>query len=134
MDKKGQNFKFYGFILSERYIGSTKNFERTFKGCGKFWGKVTLGSQFRPQNNRSISLKLARGVKISNFVGLFFLKGTLVQPKTVIVGSSCDTERPWKVFGETDSWFPIQLRKKWMNFLEAGESNETSNDAMVSNA
>ena len=60
-------------------------------------------------------------------MGLFCLKGTLVQPKTLKGVSFCDTERLWKVQGKINSWFPIQLRKKWVNFLGAGGSNETSN-------
>ena len=54
------------------------------KSHGKFEEKLTLGFQFSPGKILAISLKRARRVKISNFMGFFCLKGTLVQPKTVV--------------------------------------------------
>ena len=49
----------------------------TLKSHGKFEEKLTLGFQFSPGKILPISLKQAIRVKIC-------LKGTLVQPKTVI--------------------------------------------------
>ena len=60
-------------------------------------------------------------VEFSNFMEVFCLKGTLIQPKTVVGVSSCDTKEPWKVSGKTDSWFSIQPRKNSADFVEAGE-------------
>ena len=54
-------------------------------------------------------------------MGLFCLKGTLIQPKTVVGGSSCDTKGPSKVWGKTDTWFPIPPAKTSADFVEAGE-------------
>ena len=47
--------------------------------------------------------------EISNFNGLFCLKGNLLQPKSFTGGSSCETEGRWKVSAKTELWFPIQL-------------------------
>ena len=63
-------------------------------------------------------------MKISNFIALFCLKGTLVQPKTVAGVSCCDTEGPSKVWGKTDSWFPIQPRKNCANLIDSGEKGQ----------
>ena len=41
-------------------------------------------------------------VEISTLMGLFFVKGTLVDPKTVAPVSSYDPERPWKVWWKSD--------------------------------
>ena len=73
-----------------------------------------------PIQPRKKSVNFAPGsqtVEISNLIGLVFRKGTLVEPKTVAGVLSDDTEKSWEVWGKTDSWFPIQLRKK-SNFLE----------------
>ena len=69
----------------------------------------------------SATKQASQKVKISNFMGLFCLKGTLIQPKTVAGVSSCDTKGPWKVWGKTDTWFPIQPKKNSANFVEAGK-------------
>ena len=54
----------------------------TLKGHGKSVWKLTLGFQFSPGKIVPISLKQARWVKISNFMGFVCLKGTLVEPKS----------------------------------------------------
>ena len=55
--------------------------------------------------------RVGEKVKISNFIGFFFVKGKLVEPET-FSGASCpDTEGLWKVWGKTESWFPIQPPK-----------------------
>ena len=69
----------------------------TLKDHGKFEEKLTLGFQFSPRKILPISLKQARRVENSNFMGFFCLNGTLVQPKTVVGLETCDTEGPWKV-------------------------------------
>ena len=56
-------------------------------------------------------------VEISNLMGLVLLKGKLVQPKSVGGVSFYDTEGPWKVWGKSDYWFPIELKKKSVNFV-----------------
>ena len=69
----------------------------TLKDHEKFEEKLTLGFQFSPRKILPISLKRARRVENSNFIGFFCLNGTLVQPKTVVGLETCDTEGPWKV-------------------------------------
>ena len=51
-------------------------------------------------------------VKFSSFIGLFCLKGKLLEPKTFTGVWFCDTEGPWKVWAQSESWFPNQLPKK----------------------
>ena len=41
--------------------------------------------------------------------------------------SSCNTERPWKVWGKSDYWFSIQPEKKSVNFVPASQRVEISN-------
>ena len=65
--------------------------------------------------------KQARRSKFQILWDCFCLKGTLIQPKTVAGVSSCDTKGPWKVWGKTDTWFPIQPKKNSANFVEAGK-------------
>ena len=60
-------------------------------------------------------------------MGLFCLKGTLVQSKTVAGLSSYYTEGPWQVWRKTDSWFLIQPRKICANFAPASQRVEISN-------
>ena len=60
-------------------------------------------------------------------MGVVFLKGTLVHPKTVAGVSSYHTEGPWQVWRKTDSWFPIQPRKKSANFAPASHRVKISN-------
>ena len=99
----------------------------TLKDHGKFEEKLTIGFQFGPRKILPISLKRARRVKNSNFMGFFCLNGTLVQPKTVVGLETCDTEGPWKVWGKTNSGFPIQPKKNWVKFRRAGEKVKFSN-------
>ena len=66
-------------------------------------------------------------VKISTFMGLFSVKGRPVHQKTVAGVSSCDTERPREVWGKSEYWFPIQTRKKSVNFIPASQRVEISN-------
>ena len=89
-------------VFSKRYIGSTKNYSRGFilshwKAHRKFGVKLTPDFQFSPEKNSLNFVPASQEVKISNFMGLFCLKGTLVQLKTVAGVSCCDTEGPWKV-------------------------------------
>ena len=60
-------------------------------------------------------------------MGLVFLKGTVVQPKTVAGISSCGTESPWQVWGGIDSWFRIEPKEKSANFVPASHRVKISN-------
>ena len=59
-------------------------------------------------------------------MGWFFLKATLLEPKTVAGVSFRDTERPWKVLGKTDYRFSIQPRKNSVDFVPASQRVEIS--------
>ena len=66
-------------------------------------------------------------VKILNFISWFQLKDKLLEQKND-TGLSCPgTEGPWKVWGDTDSWFPIQPRKKSANFIPASQKIQILN-------
>ena len=60
-------------------------------------------------------------------MGLVFLKGALVEPKTVAGVLSDDTEMSWQVWVKTHSWFPIQPEKKSVNFAPASKRVQISN-------
>ena len=66
-------------------------------------------------------------VKISNFIGLFFVKGKLVEPENLSGVSWPDTEGLWKVWGQTESGFPIQPPKNSENFFRVGRKVKISN-------
>ena len=115
-------------VFSKRYIGSTKNCGRSlilwhWKAHRKFGVKLTPGFQFSPGKILPIWLNRARRVKISNFIGWFWLKDKLLEQKIDIAVSCSDTEGPWKVWGKTDSWFPIQPRKNCANLIVFCPSN-----------
>ena len=117
---EGRNFKFDGMVFSKRYIGWVKNCDTSFMlwdwKATESLGKVTTGFQFSQEKNLWI-FSASQRVEISNLMGWFFLKGTLVEPKTVRRVSCYDTEKSWKIWGKSDHWFPIQPRKKSVNFL-----------------
>ena len=65
--------------------------------------------------------------KISNFIGCLFVKGKLVVPET-FTGVYCpDNEGLWKVWGKTESWFPIEPPKNLENLFGVGEKGKISN-------
>ena len=93
---------------------------------GSFGEKWLLVSNSALKKNVNF-LPAGQRVEISILMGLVFLKGTLVEPKT-LAGNSCyQTERPWEVWGESDYWFPIQPRKKSANFVPVSHRVEISN-------
>ena len=88
----------------------------TLKGYGKFGAKLHSSFQFRVSKTWKF-LSSGEKVRISNFIGFFFVKRKLVQPET-LSGVSCpDTEGLWKVWGKTELGFPIQPPKNlWISF------------------
>ena len=81
------------------------------EGLWKVWGKTESGLPIQPPKNLENFFRVGRKVKIFNFIGFFFLKGKLVESET-FSGVSCpDTEGLWKVWGQTELWFPIQCLK-----------------------
>ena len=70
---------------------------------------------------------MGKKLKISNFIGSFSVKGKLVETET-FTGVSCPgSEGLWKVWGKTDSWFPIQPSKNLQIFFGVGEKVKISN-------
>ena len=61
------------------------------------WGKTDCWFPIQPRKKSANFLPASQRVEISNLTGCFFLKGTLVEPKTVTQASCYDIERPWKV-------------------------------------
>ena len=53
-------------------------------------------------------LRASKKVKISKFIGWFCLKDKLLEQEIDIEASRPGTEGPWKVWGKTKLWFPIQ--------------------------
>ena len=71
------------------------------------WGKTYSWFLSQPRKKSANFVPASQRVEISNLMGLVFLKGTLVESKTVAGVSSCDTERPWQLLGKSDYTFPI---------------------------
>ena len=55
----------------------------------KMWGKTDSWFLIQPTKNCVDFFQASQKVKISNFMGFFYLKDTLVQPRTVTGVSSC---------------------------------------------
>ena len=95
-------------------------FSNNTKGLWKVWGKTASWFPIQPPKNLVNLFRAGEKVKISNFIGLFFPKGKLVEPQN-LTGVSCpDTEGLWKVWGKTQSWFAIKQPKKLGNFFRLG--------------
>ena len=96
-EPEGRNFKFDGMVFPKSYIGWTKNCGRGFilwhwkamESFGKKWLQVSNSAQ-----KKFCEFCCSERVKISHLMGVVFLKGTLVQPKTVAGVSSYYTEKP----------------------------------------
>ena len=108
--EKDLNFRFYWFVLSKTQIASTKTFWQEFhfitmKHHKKFGQKLNRGFQIS-QKNWWISLQQAKRVEVSNFIGLFCLRGKLPEPKVLTGARFCHTEWSWKVWANTELWLP----------------------------
>ena len=76
-------------------------------GLWKVWGKTESSFAIQLPKNLENFFGVGEKVKISNFIGFFFVKGKLVEPET-FTGVSCpDTEGLWEVWGKTKSRFSI---------------------------
>ena len=95
------------------------------------WGKTDTWFPVQPRKKSASFVPAIHRVKISNFIGWFFLEGTLFEPKTATRVSCYDTERPWKVWGKSDNWFLIQPRKKSVNFLSEPQGRNFKLDGMI---
>ena len=95
------------------------------------WGKTNSWFPIQPRKKSANFIPASHRVEISNLMWWFFPKGTLVEPKTVTRVSCYDTERPWKVWEESDNWFLIQPRKKSVNFLSEPQGRNFKFDGMV---
>ena len=113
--RKVKIFNFIGFFFLKGKLVESETFSGVScpdtEGLWKVWGKTELWFPIQPPKNLENFFRVGRKVKISNFIGLFFLKGKLVEPET-FRGVPCpDTEGRWKVWGQTELWFPIQCLK-----------------------
>ena len=97
------------------------------EGSWQVWGKTDSWFLIQPRKKSANFVPASQRVKISNFMVLFFLKGTLLEPKPLAGVSSYDTEVSWQVWEKTDCWFPIQPRKISTNFVPASQMVEISN-------
>ena len=112
---KGRIFKFYWFVLSKRQISWTKNFSsslilwhwRAMKSLRKDWTVVsnTAKKKKKKKKKGKIFLQQEGRVEFSNFIGLFCLKGKLLEQKTFKRISFYDTEGIWNVWPKTELWF-----------------------------
>ena len=75
----------------------------------------------QPPRNWWICFKLPKRVQISNFIGFFFLKGKLLEPKTFPAVLFSDTEGLWKVGAKTECCFPNQAPPILVNLFRAAE-------------
>ena len=83
------------------------------EGLWNVWAKTECCFPNQPPQNWLISLQHANSVQISNFIGLFCLKGKLPEAKTFTGVLFCDTEVSWNVWAKTWSSFPNQPTKNW---------------------
>ena len=114
----------FNFCPNLGFSASALLAQRNFKNSQFLRAK--LGTFKTKQIHNISNLNLLTCLKEIGFFFFFCLKCTLVQPKAVAGVSPCDTEGPWKVWGKTDSLFPIQLRKKCANFIEVSEMGQIS--------
>ena len=126
---KISNFIAY-FFLKVKWV-EPETFTGVFcpdnEGLWKVWGKTEWWFPIQLSKNLEIFFRAGEKVKISNFIGSFFVKGKLVEPET-FTGVPCPgTEGLWKVWGKTEWWFPIQLSKNLEIFFRAGEKVKISN-------
>ena len=97
------------------------------RGPWKVWRKTDYWFPIEPKKKSVNFVPGSQRVENSTLMGLFFVKGRLVHPKTVAGVSSGDTERSWKVWRKIDYLFPIQPRKKSANFVPASQKVQISN-------
>ena len=96
------------------------------KDCGKFQQNLSCGFQFSLAKNSKVSSNRREG-RNSNFFGWFRLKEKLLEEKMDASVSCPDSKELRKVSAKSESWFPIQHKKNWVNFLWAGEKVKISN-------
>ena len=104
-----------GTLLEPKRLAGVSSYDTEVSW--QVWEKTDCWFPIQPRKKSANFLPASQRVEISDLMGWFFLKGTLVEPKTVRRVSCYDTERSWKVWGKSDNWFPIQPRKKSVNFL-----------------
>ena len=92
----------------------------------EIWGKSDYRFSINTRKKSVNFLPKSKMVKISDFMVWFFLKGTLLEPKSLAGVLSYETEGSWQVLGKTDCWFPIQPRIKSANFIPANQRVEIS--------
>ena len=83
------------------------------EGSWKVCAKTEMWFPIQPKKKkRLIFLQQEGRVEFSNFIGLFCLKGKLLEQKTFKRVSFYDTEGIWNVWPKTELWFPNQNPRK----------------------
>ena len=103
----------------------------TLKGHEKFAQRLNCGFQYRQKkkNKGLIFLQQEGRVEFSNFIGLFCLKGKLLEQKTFKRISFYDTEGIWNVWPKTELWFLNQTpENKTSHLLETNSPIFWEND------
>ena len=83
-------------------------------------------SSLAPKNLASF-LRADKKVKISNFTSWFSVKDKFLEQKIDTAVPCPDTEGSWKVSPQSELWFPIQPKKEWVNFPQAGKKSKIPN-------
>ena len=113
---KGKISNFIGCLFVKGKLVEPETFTGVYcpdnEGLWKVWGKTESWFPIEPPKNLENFFRVGEKVKISTFIGFFFLKGKLVEPETFTGYSCLETEQLWKVWGKTESWFPIQPTEK----------------------
>ena len=115
MGTKVKIFNFIGSFLVKGKLVEPETFTGVScpgtEGLCRVWGKTESWFKIQPLKNLEIFFRAGRKVKVFHFIGSFFVKGKLVEPET-FTGVFCPgTEGLWRVWGKTESWFPIQSLK-----------------------
>ena len=124
-----KKFKMYWFVWSKRQIASTKNFHRTCHTEEPWKVLAKTESWFSNQSPKNwwISFQQARRDEFSKFIGSFFPKSKLPQPKILTRVWFCENKGTWKFWAKAESWFPNQEKAIWWISSQQARRVEFSN-------
>ena len=97
----------------------------------KVWGKSDSRFPIQPRKKSVNFVPASHRVEIWNFMVCFFLKGTLVEPKTLAEVSSDDTQGSWEVWGENWLMVSYSAQKKICQFRSSKPQGPNFYDGMV---
>ena len=112
-------------LVQQKTVAGVSSYETEVSW--QVWGESDSWFPIQHRKKSANFVPESQWLEIANLIGWFFLKGTLVEPKTVLGVSSDDTEVSWRVWEKADPWFPIKPRKKSANFIPARQRVEISN-------